>query len=186
MNPSKKETYKILERFTSQKGGILFIVQKLRSDSKPSGEKTPVVRDEERKSAVFDINIGTAAGLSVLCECEKALADQVMSLDFMDSGIEGDVIWFGGMLDKSGSEYVGSTYGDGLKSAPVEQSELVHRVNQAIDKCLEYMLKSVEPDKKKVYIDASDRMSGYVKLTRIGEHIREKYPNLFRDNTKSE
>jgi hypothetical protein len=121
----------------------------------------------------------------MLCECEKALADQVMSLDFLDSGIEGDVIWFGGMLDKSGSEYIGSTYNDGLKSAPVEQSELVHRVNQAIDKCLEYMLNSVELDKK-VYVDASDRMSGYVKLTRIGEHIREKYPDLFRDDTKSE
>ena len=59
----------------------------------------------------------------MLCECEKALADQVMSLDFLDSGIEGDVIWFGCMLDKSGSEYIGSTYDDGLKSAPVEQSE---------------------------------------------------------------
>ena len=74
---------------------------------------------------------------------------------------------------------------DGLKSAPVEQSELVHRINQAIDKCLEYMLKSVEPDKKKVYINASDRMNGYVNLTRIGQHIQEKYPDLFRDNTKS-
>jgi len=67
----------------------------------------------------------------------------------------------------------------------VEQSELVHRVNQAIDKCLEYMLNSVELDKN-VYVDASNRMSGYVKLTRIGEHIREKHPDLFRDNTKSE
>jgi hypothetical protein len=47
------------------------------------------------------------------------------------------------------------------------------------------MLNSVELDKK-VYVDASDRMSGYVKLTRIGEHIREKYPDLFRDDTKSE
>jgi hypothetical protein len=92
------------------------------------------------------------------------------------------VRWY---ADKSGSEYIGSTYGDGLKSAPVEQSELVHRVNQAIDKCLEHMPKSVEPDKK-VYVDTSDRMSGYVKLTRIGEHIREKYPDLYRDNTKSE
>ena len=185
MNPSKKETSKILERFTSQKAGILFILHKsIRSDSKPP-EQISVVRDDERKSAVFEINLGTAAGLSMLCECEKALADQVMSLDFLDSGIEGDVIWFGGMLDKSGSEYIGSKYDDGLKSAPVEQSELVHRVNQAIDKCLEYMLNSVELDKK-VYVDASDRMSGYVKLTRIGEHIREKYPDLFRDNTKSE
>lgn len=184
MNPSKKETYKILERFTSQKGGILFILHKsFSSDSKPP--EISVVRDDERKSAVFEINLGTIAGLSMLCECEKALADQVMSLDFLDSGIEGDVIWFGGMLDKSGSEYIGSTYDDGLKSAPVQQSELVHRVNQAIDKTLEYMLKSVEPNKK-VYVDASDRMSGYVKLTRIGEHIREKYPDLFRDNTKSE
>ena len=121
----------------------------------------------------------------MLCECEKALADQVMSLDFLDSGIEGDVIWFGGMLDKSGSEFIGSTYDDGLKSAPVEQSELVHRVNQTIDRCLEYMLNSVELDKK-VYVDASDRMSGYIKLTRIGEHIREIYPDLFIDNTKSE
>lgn len=184
MNPSKKETYKILERFTSQKGGILFILHKsFSSDSKLP--EISVVRDDERKSAVFEINLGTIAGLSMLCECEKALADQVMSLDFLDSGIEGDVIWFGGMLDKSGSEYIGSTYDDGLKSAPVQQSELVHRVNQAIDKTLEYMLKSVEPNKK-VYVDASDRMSGYVKLTRIGEHIREKYPDLFRDNTKSE
>lgn len=184
MNPSKKETYKILERFTSQKGGILFILHKsFSSDSKPP--EISVVRDDERKSAVFEINLGTIAGLSMLCECEKALADQVMSLDFLDSGIEGDVIWFGGMLDKSGSEYIGSTYDDGLKSAPVQQSELVHRVNQAIDKTVEYMLKSVEPNKK-VYVDASDRMSGYVKLTRIGEHIREKYPDLFRDNTKSE
>jgi len=48
------------------------------------------------------------------------------------------------------------------------------------------MLNSVELDKK-VYVDASDRMSGYVKLTRIGEHIREIYPDLFIDNnTKSE
>lgn len=185
MNPSKKETYKILERFTGQKGGILFILKSFSSDSKPLEEQTSVVRDDERKSAVFEINLGTMAGLSMLCECEKALADQVMSLDFRDSGIEGDVIWFGGMLDKSGSEYIGSTYDDGLKSAPVQQSELVHRVNQAIDKCLGYMLKSVEPDKK-LYVDASDRMSGYVKLTRIGERIREKYPDLFRDNTKSE
>jgi hypothetical protein len=186
MNPSKKETYKVLERFTSQKGGILFIVQKsFSSDSKPPEEQTSVVRDDERKSAVFEINLGTMAGLSILCECEKALADQVMSLDFLDSGIEGDVIWFGGMLDKSGSEYVGSTYDDGLKSAPVEQSELVHRVNQTIDKCLDHMQKSVELDNN-VYVDASDRMSGYIKLTRIGEHIREKYPDLFRDNTKSE
>lgn len=186
MNPSKKETYKVLERFTSQKGGILFILRKsFSSDNKPSEEQTSVVRDDERKSAVFEINLGTMAGLSMLCECEKALADQVMSLDFLDSGIEGDVIWFGGMLDKSGSEYIGSTYGDGLKSAPVEQSELVHRVNQAIDKCLEYMLNSVELDKT-VHVDTSDRMSGYIKLTRIGEHIREKYPDLFRDNTKSE
>lgn len=184
MNPSKKETYKILERFTNQKGGILFILHRsFSSDSKPP--EISVVRDDERKSAVFEINLGTMAGLSMLCECEKALADQVMSLDFLDSGIEGDVIWFGGMLDKSGSEYIGSTYDDGLKSAPVQQSELVHRVNQAIDKTLEYMLKSVEPNKK-VSVDASDRMSGYVKLTRIGEHIREKYPDLFRDNTKSE
>jgi len=185
MNPSKKETYKILERFTSQKGGILFIINSFSSDSKPPEEQTSVVRDDERKSAVFEINIGTAAGLSMLYECEKALADQVMSLDFLDSGIEGDVIWFGGMLDKSGSEYIGSTYGDGLRSAPVEQSELVHRVNQAIDKCLEYTLKSVELDKN-VYVDASDRMSGYVNLTKIGEDIREKYPDLFRDNTKSQ
>ena len=187
MNPSEKETYKILERFTSQKGGILFILHKsFSSDSKPPEEQTSVVRDDERKSAIFEINFGTVAGLSMLFECEKALADQVMSLDFLDSGIEGDVIWFGGMLDKSGSEYIGSTYGDGLKSAPVEQSELVHRVNQAIDKCLEHMPKSVEPDKKKIYVDTSDRMSGYVKLTRIGEHIREKYPDLFNDDTKSE
>ena len=187
MNPSKKETYKILERFTSQKGGILFILRKsFSSESNLPEQQTSVVRDDERKSAVFEINLGTAAGLSVLCECEKALADQVMSLDFLDSGIEGDVIWFGGMLDKSGSEYIGPTYGDGLKSSPVEQSELVHRINQAIDKCLEYMLKSVEPDKKKVYVNASDRMNGYVNLTRIGQHIQEKYPDLFRDNTKSE
>jgi hypothetical protein len=180
MNPSKKETYKILERFTSQKGGILFIVQKFfSSDNKPSGETAPVVRDEERKSAVFEINIGTAAGLSVLCECEKALADQVMSLDFMDSGIGGDVIWFGGMLDKGGSEFIASTYDDGLKSAPVEQSELIHRVNQAIDICL----KSIEPDKK-VYVDASDRMKGYVNLTRIGQHIQENYPDLFSDKNE--
>jgi hypothetical protein len=102
-----------------------------------------------------------------------------MSLDFLDSGIEGDVIWFGGMLDKSGSEFIASTYGDGLTSSPVEQSELVHRVNQTIDKCLEL------GQDKKVYVDASDRMSGYVKLTRIGEHIREKYPDLFIDDTKS-
>ena len=186
MNASNKEKCKILERFTNQKGGILFILHKsFSSDSKPPEEQTSVVRDDERKSAVFEINLGAAAGLSMLCECEKALADQVMSLDFIDSGIEGDVIWFGGMLDKSGSEYVGSTYDDGLKSAPVEQSELVHRVNQTIDKCLDHTLKSVELHKQ-VYVDASDRMSGYVKLTRIGEHIREKYPNLFRDNTKSE
>ena len=186
MNPSKKETYKILERFTSQKGGILFILHKsLSSDSKPPEDRTSVVRDDKRKSAVFEINLGTAAGLSMLCECEKALADQGMSLDFLDSGIEGDVIWFGGMLDKSGSEYIGSTYDDGLRSAPVEQSELVHRVNQTIDKCLEHMLKSVELDKN-VHVDASDRMIGYVNLTRIGEHIREKYPDLFRDNAKSE
>ncbi|HXV89256.1 MAG TPA: hypothetical protein VD710_09240 [Nitrososphaeraceae archaeon] len=185
MNTTKKETYKILERFTSQKGGILFILHKSSSsDSKPPEEQASIVRDDERKSAVFEINLGTMTGLSILCECEKALADQVMSLDFLDSGIEGDVIWFGGMLDKSGSEYVGSTYGDGLRSAPVEQSELVHRVNQTIDKCLDRMLKSVELDKN-VYVDASDRMSGYIKLTRIGEHIREKYPDLFRDNTKS-
>ena len=187
MNPSKKEIYKILERFTSQKGGILFILHKsFSSDSKPPQEQTSVVRDDERKSAIFEINFGTVAGLSMLFECEKALADQVMSLDFLDSGIEGDVIWFGGILDKSGSEFIGSTYGDGLKSAPVEQSELVHRVNQAIDKCHEYMLNSVELDKK-VYVDASDRMSGYVKLTRIGEYIREIHPDLFIDNnTKSE
>jgi hypothetical protein len=186
MNPSKKETYKILDRFTSQKGGILFILHKsFSSDKKPPEEQISVVRDDERKSAVFEINLGIAAGLSMLCECEKALADQVMSLDFLDSGIEGDVIWFGGMLDKSGSEYIGSTYDDGLKSAPVEQSVLVHRVNQAIDKCLEHMIKSADLDKK-VSVDASDRMTGYVKLTRIGEHIREKYPDLFRDNTKSE
>jgi hypothetical protein len=186
MNPSKKDTYKILERFTSQKGGILFILRKsFGSDSKPPEEQTSVVRDEERKSAVFEINLGIMAGLSMLYECEKALADQVMSLDFLDSGIEGDVIWFGGMLDRSGSEYIGSTYDDGLKSAPVQQSELVNRVNQAIDKCLERMLNSAELDKK-VYVDASDRMAGYVKLTRIGEHIREKYPDLFRENTKSE
>jgi hypothetical protein len=179
MNPNKEETYKILERFTSQKGGILFIVQKFRSDSKPSGEKTPVVRDEERKSAVFEINISTAAGLSVLCECEKALADQVMSLDFMDSGVEGDVIWFGGMLDKGGSEFIASSYDDGLKSAPVEQNKLVHRVNQAIDNCL----KSLELDKR-IYIDASDRMKGYVNLTRIGQHIQENYPDLFSDKNE--
>ena len=186
MDPSKKETYKVLERFTNQKGGILFILRKSFSkDSKPPEDQTSVVRDEERKSAVFEINLGTVAGLTILCECEKALADQVMSLDFLDSGIEGDVIWFGGMLDKSGSEYVGSTYDDGLKSAPVEQSELVQRVNQTIDKCLDHMLKSVELDKQ-VYVDASDRMSGHIKLTRIGEHIREKYPDLFRDDTKSE
>ena len=185
MNLSNKE-YKILERFTSQKGGILFILRKsFSSNSKQTEEQSSVVRDEERKSAVFEINIGTAAGLSMLCECEKALADQVMSLDFLDSGIEGDVIWFGGMLDRTGSEYIGSTNADGLKSAPVEQSELVHRVNQTIDKCLDHALKSIELHKQ-VYVDASDRMSGYVKLTRIGEHIREKYPNLFRDNTKSE
>ncbi len=65
---------------------------------------------------------------------------------------------------------IGSTYDDGLRSAPVEQSELVHRVNQAIDKCLEYMLNSVELDKK-VYVDASDRMSGYVKLTIFEKNI---------------
>ena len=186
MDPSKKETYKVLERFTNQKGGLLFILRKsFSNDSKSPEEQTSVIRDEERKSAVFEINLGTMAGLSILCECEKALADQVMSLDFLDSGIEGDVIWFGGMLDKSGSEYVGSTYDDGLKSAPVEQSELVQRVNQTIDKCLDHMLKSVELDKQ-VYVDASDRMSGHIKLTRIGEHIREKYPDLFRDDTKSE
>ena len=186
MDPRKKETYKVLERFTNQKGGILFILHKsFSNDSKPPEEQTSVVRDEERKSAVFEINLGNVAGLSILCDCEKALADQVMSLDFLDSGIEGDVIWFGGMLDKSGSEYVGSTYDDGLKSAPVDQSELVHRVNQTIDKCLDHALRSVELHKE-IYVDASDRMSGYVKLTRIGEHIREKYPNLFRDNTKSE
>jgi hypothetical protein len=180
MNPSKEETYKILERFTSQKGGILFILRKsFSSDSKPPEEQTSVVRDDKRKSAVFEINFGTEVGLSMLCECEKALADQVMSLDFLDSGIEGDVIWFGGMLDKSGSEFIASTYGDGLTSSPVEQSELVHRVNQTIDKCLEL------GQDKKVYVDASDRMSGYVKLTRIGEHIREKYPDLFIDDTKS-
>jgi len=175
-----------LERFTSQKGGILFILHKsFNSNSKLPEEQISVVRDDERKSAVFEINIGTAAGLSMLCECEKSLADQVMSLDFLDSGIEGDVIWFGGMLDRTGSEYIGSTYTDGLKSAPVEQSELVHRVNQTIDKCLEFTRKSVELNEK-VSVDASDRMSGYVKLTRIGEHIREKYPDLFRDNAKSE
>jgi hypothetical protein len=180
MNPSKEETYKILERFTSQKGGILFVLRKsFSSDGKPPEEQTSVVRDDERKSAFFEINFGTEAGLHILCECEKALADQVMSLDFLDSGIEGDVIWFGGMLDKGGSEFIGSTYGDGLKGAPVEQSELVHRVNQTIDKCLELELD------KNVYVDASDRMSGYVKLTRIGEHIREKHPDLFVDNTKS-
>ena len=61
MNPSKKETYKILERFTSQKGGILFILHKsFSSDSKPPEEQTSVVRDDERKSAVFEINLGTA------------------------------------------------------------------------------------------------------------------------------
>ena len=179
MDPSKKETYKVLERFTNQKGGILFILRKSFSDdSKPLEDQIPVVRDKERKSAVFEINLGTVAGLSILCECEKALADQVMSLDFLDSGIKGDVIWFGGMLDKGGSEYIGSIYGDGL-SAPVEQSELIHRVNQAIDICLERMSKS------KFYVEASDRMNGYVNFTRIGQHIQEKYPDLFRDNTKS-
>ena len=72
MDPSKKETYKILERFTSQKGGILFILHKsFSSDSKPPQEQTSVVRDDVRKSAIFEINIGTVAGLSMLCECEK-------------------------------------------------------------------------------------------------------------------
>jgi hypothetical protein len=165
---SKEDYYQIMERFVTEKGGILFILHK------GLVSKQAIARDDEKKSAVFDFNIGQGTGLSILFECEKALSDQSMSLDFLHEG----VIWFGGSLDESGEKYIGSSYGDGSHSAPVTQRELVDRVNQTIDRCFEYMQKAIQ-EAKMVSANASNRMNGYLCNTTIGSYVRENYPEIF-------
>ncbi len=168
---TEEDFYQTMERFVTEKGGILFILHK----GLVSGSFA-TARDDEKKSAVFDFNIGHGTGLSMLFECEKVLSDQSMSLDFHK-----DAIWFGGSLDESGEKYIGSSYGNGSHSAPVTQRELVDRVNQTIDRCFEDMQKSIE-EAKMIFVNASNRMNGYLCKNKIGTYVREKYPEIFRED----
>lgn len=84
--------------------------------------------------------------------------------------------WLGEAVTNTELEYLGSTYG--AKSAPATQKELIERVNQTIDRCMEYMCQNIEKDKR-VHVSASLRMNCYIQNTDFGEYIQNRYPQLF-------
>ncbi len=177
-----KGRYELLERFVREKGGILFLIHReltTMNNDNDNEQLVTAVRDDYRDSAVFDFNIGNGAGLSMLFECEKALSDQIMSIECFHE----DVIWFGGSLNETDFKYISSTYDDPSRSAPVPQKELVDRVNQTIDRCLVYMAELVR-EVKMVNVNASNRMNAYICNSKLGAFIQEKYPGLMTEKEK--
>lgn len=167
-----KETIDEIEQLAKESGGVFFICI---LDKDYESEKPVIIRD--RGSPVFYFNIQNPAGLSMLLECDKALADQNI-VQFMTS-----VFWLGEHITKGNLKYADSTAHS--QSAPATQRQLIDRVNETIDKCLKYMSESIAKDQR-VYLFASNRMNYYMNKTDFGTFIREQYPQLFDKKLEKE
>ena len=66
----QSQFYDAFDEMLKQYGGIIFICRT--SQKGMAG----VIRDEKKQSPIFEFCIDHPAGLSMLFECEKALADQ--------------------------------------------------------------------------------------------------------------